>query len=159
MTWATFFRSSQGRGILAGIVTVIIGTTLSATFALKFATCVSTEINDFLDSMGENFTISKLTADLLVKNRTLTITLNNINAALPSDILDMAENLGNLLSNQCFTLPLIFGLIFTVIIALEITNLVDRFFQYIQNNNKKSDDYELLPNEAPAGMRRNRSWS
>jgi len=146
MTFGTFFSSPPIRsGAIAGGIGLTIGICGSFAIALSFSSHCSTAVNDFLDTLSDNITISELTAMISIKGHSTPITLTDITAVLPDSVTHIMSHLHDL-PGYCFSIPLILGICLTLALSLALASCfasgVSIFNQ--QKETEETRDYTLM---------------
>lgn len=139
MTFGTFFSSPPIRsGAIAGGIGLIFGGCISFALAFNISSHCSAAVNDFLDTLSENITISELTATISLKGHSTAITLTDITAVLPNSVTHMMSHLHDLPS-YCFSIPLLLGICFTLALSLALASCVTSGVS-ILNQQKENED-------------------
>ena len=124
MTWGTFFSSPPIKaGAIAGGMGVIFGIGGSAFIALNLSSKCSVAVDDFLSTLGENVTISELTAMLSVRGHSTLVTLTDINAVLPASVSNIIANLDDI-PKYCFVAPFTIGVCLTLAASMALASCV-----------------------------------
>ena len=138
MTWATCLRSRPFKyGFFAGLLTFGAGAGGSAAIALKIASHCSSAIAYFISEMGKNITISELEAILHLGSYNVTLTLDDINAALPAGWLDII-NTTTELPPYCFRAPFALGLCVTTVASLALASTIALAIHIHDHNEDRS---------------------
>ncbi|AHE67828.1 hypothetical protein [Legionella oakridgensis] len=124
MTWAAFFKSRSFKyGALIGGIGFAAGAGGSAAVALKLASLCSTAVNSFVTEVGTHFSLSELSAVVHIDGYNATLTLDDINAALPPGWLDIINHAQELPS-YCFSAPFTIGLCITAAASLALASTI-----------------------------------
>jgi len=148
MTWTAFFKSNPFTyGFRTGAATLILGTVGTVHIALKFASECSAVVDSCDAAVGEDISVSELTANLEIHNHSTTITLHDISAPFPEGLTDIINQL-NELPVLCFYGPLAIGLGVTIAVSLAIASTIAVAVHIKEHDENREEDgaYLRLPN-------------
>lgn len=125
MSRASFFTGSRPLkyASICGLVGFAAGAAASAALALRIEALCTLAVSSFVGAMSQNLTISEINAVVTVGGSSFTITLEDINAALPNNWLTMINHAEDL-PPYCYDAPLSIGLCITLVAALALAALV-----------------------------------
>ena len=148
MTLGTFFKSPPIKsGVIAGGIGLTIGMSGSFAIALKLSSYCSAAVDEFLDTLKQNITISELTATIDIKGHSTQLTLTDINAVLPDGVSHIMTHLNDV-PDYCFSAPFAIGVCITLAASLALASCVATSVStYAQKDEKYEHDYDLLANE------------
>ena len=124
MTWAAFLKSPSFKyGALFGTLGFGAGAGASAAIALKIASLCTKAVNSFITEMGTNITISELSGVVHIGGFNISLTLEDITAALPAGWMDLVNHATEL-PHYCFSAPFTVGMCITTAAALSLASAV-----------------------------------
>ncbi len=139
MTWTSFFKSRAVKyGTLVGGVILGAGAGISAALAYKLESLCAATANTIIETIGNNVTIAELTAIVRYDGSNFSITLDDITAALPSNLLDLLSDAKEV-DPYCVEVPLYVGILLSTLFAVTLAISVGNC---IANQKNAGDDPE-----------------
>lgn len=148
MTWCTFYHSKPVKySAMVGSASFLLGSGCSLAIAFGVSSKCSKTLSQLITQLGSTVNIPELTATINPRQHSATITLNDIEAEIPQNLIDMLNDVNTQASNYCFYVPLAFSLFLTCFIALTFASMgyVRGVLQeQKENEEQRLSEYTLL---------------
>ena len=100
-----------------------LGLTGSAALSLHLSNQCAEAIDSFFKNFDQNITISEFSATVTWKNRSGTVTFDDINAVLPESVMNIVDHLENA-PKYCGRVPFAIGMGITLAVAFGLAAIV-----------------------------------
>ncbi len=127
MTLSTFFNSkprSVKYAVPVASLALLVGVGISLKMAFLLSDICKEELKDMTNSLGTKLNIDYLTAETEIYGHDKNVTLTNISAPIPANIVDYLLRAEKRVPGRCFNIPLMICLLATTCTALNLTGIV-----------------------------------
>lgn len=150
MTWCSFFNEKPcSYALRTGVFVLLLGSSISLLLALHLASNCADTAEDMASGLASDINVPTLTADVNFHQYSTTVTMTNIEAEIPENILDKVGSIEHQMPHFCFEIALSLFLVFTALFALVCANWRFTIVKYQQDKERRDaytiDGYALLP--------------